>query len=109
HQVQQHQVGRALAGQAYTLAAQAAGDDVEALELQRVAQAAHQIRFVLDDQHAPPRDRGRGAGDGGSGAHLCGTPGPWAAGTGTPTPTPRGIGAVVAPGLGATGSSSWTP
>ena len=57
HQVQQHQIRRAILRQLHTLAPEAARHDLEPLELQRVAQAAHQIRLVLDDQHAPGAQR----------------------------------------------------
>ena len=40
----------ALPRQDDSLAAEAGGQDLEALEFQGVAQAAHQIRLVLDDQ-----------------------------------------------------------
>ena len=54
HEVQQHQVRPALAQQPHALAPGPRGHHLEALELQRGAQPAHQIGFVLDDQDAPP-------------------------------------------------------
>src|SRR5882672_7243141 len=59
HEVEEHEIGAALARELDAVAAQPRRDDVEALELERVAQPAHEVRLVLDDEDAAASRRQR--------------------------------------------------
>src|SRR5262249_13192423 len=50
HEIEDHAVGTLVARQARALLALVGGDDLEALELERVAQAPHDVGLVLDDE-----------------------------------------------------------